>query len=268
MAIYYADELEHHGIQGMKWGVRRFQNPDGSLTPEGRERYYGTKETGKFTERVNKLSTASGTDSFGRPVTTIYDLYGSNDGKVQRLMRTPQAKAIASGIREQWKNVSSLEKSMATTEAKVLNRNTIDDLGRKAAEQNWKQYGRRLEKDGWTKKTYTDSVLYEDAKYFFGKNNVSNTAGFQWWVRNSGDPKAKQYLADVKKYKAAYSEYQKECNSLLRQFFGNYVNATDTATVAKGQALMDEFMRRWDTYEQDWMNGKTVPVSKISKLLV
>lgn len=32
-------ELYHHGIRGQKWGIRRFQNPDGSLTAEGRARY-------------------------------------------------------------------------------------------------------------------------------------------------------------------------------------------------------------------------------------
>lgn len=31
--------ISHHGIKGMKWGVRRFQNKDGSLTPEGQKRY-------------------------------------------------------------------------------------------------------------------------------------------------------------------------------------------------------------------------------------
>lgn len=32
-------DLSHHGIKGMKWGVRRFQNKDGSLTPAGKQRY-------------------------------------------------------------------------------------------------------------------------------------------------------------------------------------------------------------------------------------
>ena len=35
----FDDELYHHGIKGQRWGDRRFQNEDGSWTPEGRERY-------------------------------------------------------------------------------------------------------------------------------------------------------------------------------------------------------------------------------------
>lgn len=34
-----SDELKHYGIKGQKWGVRRFENADGTLTAEGRARY-------------------------------------------------------------------------------------------------------------------------------------------------------------------------------------------------------------------------------------
>lgn len=37
--------LIHHGVKGQKWGVRRFQNKDGSLTPKGKKRYlFGKKK--------------------------------------------------------------------------------------------------------------------------------------------------------------------------------------------------------------------------------
>lgn len=38
MSIIYESELYHYGVKGMKWGVRRYQNQDGSLTEEGQKR--------------------------------------------------------------------------------------------------------------------------------------------------------------------------------------------------------------------------------------
>lgn len=57
MTYYYVsskqpDYIMHSGTLGMKWGVRRHQNEDGSLTPEGKERY------GRTTEYNKKISKA------------------------------------------------------------------------------------------------------------------------------------------------------------------------------------------------------------------
>ena len=48
-----ADELKHYGIKGMKWGVRRFQNKDGSLTADGRKRY-GSEDLKSMQKQVNQ----------------------------------------------------------------------------------------------------------------------------------------------------------------------------------------------------------------------
>lgn len=41
----YKNELKHFGILGMRWGIRRYQDTSGRLTPAGRDRYIDQKET-------------------------------------------------------------------------------------------------------------------------------------------------------------------------------------------------------------------------------
>lgn len=56
-----SNELIHWGIKGMRWGVRRYQNKDGTLTPAGQKRYNKELEKLKAEQKVlkNKQRTAA-----------------------------------------------------------------------------------------------------------------------------------------------------------------------------------------------------------------
>ena len=56
--LYDSDYLAHYGIKGQKWGIRRFQNPDGTLTAEGAKRYGTVKEMKKAVKDEYKKDNA------------------------------------------------------------------------------------------------------------------------------------------------------------------------------------------------------------------
>lgn len=57
------NELKHWGIKGMKWGIRRFQNKDGSLTPKGRKRYSDNGDSSEESIDALKTRLRSSTDA-------------------------------------------------------------------------------------------------------------------------------------------------------------------------------------------------------------
>ena len=82
------NELYHFGVKGMKWGVRRYQNADGSLTPAGKKRVSKMykEESAKVTAELNKRGEKMYVDAYNRAANKM------NDGGIDKFNKQQEKK--------------------------------------------------------------------------------------------------------------------------------------------------------------------------------
>ena len=103
--------LAHHGILGQKWGIRRFQNKDGSLTAAGKKRYGSSGLTDKSVKQLEKNISAShnkrASDDARRKsrkevTKTAFDLADKSERLSQILKEARQLESDQDGAWEAW----------------------------------------------------------------------------------------------------------------------------------------------------------------------
>lgn len=133
------DEIKHHGIKGQKWGVRRYQNEDGTLTNAGKKRY-GTKENFEKQYPVDKKKSDVATIGAGRNAVRDAKDINRNLRELEREKSSKKQKKINKQIEEA---VRENAKSMTDQELRdAVNRlNMEENYTRMMANRNYVDVG-------------------------------------------------------------------------------------------------------------------------------
>ena len=148
---YEHDFLAHYGVKGQTWGVRRYQNEDGSLTPAGKAHYYG--ETSG--ESSGKKKKTTGINKEGEPVKTKSDSSKwkpsdaeklSDDELNRRNSRLQRERQYKDSTTPQWqKDAKQNAKNWATEAFKRIFIGTATTVAVAVAMKNAKKIGAWLE---------------------------------------------------------------------------------------------------------------------------
>ena len=154
--------LQHYGVIGMKWGIRRYQNSDGSLTPEGERRYNVGEKIKGFDENAYRR--------YDKKV---------NPNKYGRLSDEQKKKY-------DFEKRIDIEEEIQTIASKFENNNKLWSKYAKeyAAERYDSNYGKSGNPYGETKEAYVERYV----KQARGSGDMSLNV---WNYYVSKDPKAK-----------------------------------------------------------------------------
>lgn len=276
MSEYYMhsrDELCHFGIPGMKWGIRRYQNEDGSLTPAGKERYseaidaqdskyYSKREKRSGNRYLIKLSKKGihGDDLTWQQYRASKK-HGYNVSEKKDPAKGKKKKLDIKKLTDQFDNATSED---SNTEAEKLFNDVLDKYGdtywsakdseNKYASESFKKIDKeyraaRKKKLDPLEKKYRDleaKRYIADENYYvehpYEDMNSSEYAN-EYFKKKNNDPKLKKLEADEKKAYKKYSETQiKLDNEFLDKHAGAALSELGYEDTKEGRELIRKYV--------------------------
>lgn len=227
MSSFDEEFLAHHGIKGQKWGVRRWQNEDGSLTEAGKKKY-GT-------------------------------LFVSGSSKTQDKSSPYYRRKLPKFARKEIKKSMKSGEKIIVGEAPGIDRQVQDFLNKKKYRNvevytSYKDPRYKANKD-WKTKSVDASEYEEGSKEFLAKKDKAmtdaSTKGLAI-ILDEGSKATKENVKRLVGQNKNVSIYQLTKNQSLIKGFGNShdsaIDYSGTVSVDSGKTFNDSFTRRKKEY--------------------
>ena len=241
------NELQHWGIKGQKWGVRRYQNADGTLTAAGKKRY--NKELTKLREEKkvleNKRKTQAKIDKLDAMRKEIDDM---KSGK------KPSAESGKKSI----KDMSNEELEAAITRAKLEKdyRDAHPEVVSRGKQYMDKLLDKVIEKSPSTAVNLVDDYLDDRVRKALGLKKTDDKSVSEKLKQTLEDAKNKRDLDDLNdrdyqnlKRDAAKAEWEKKIRDNQAAKEPKTENKTETKSETKSEAKTESKREEKTVYE-------------------
>lgn len=192
--VIYGGELYHHGVKGQKWGVRNYQNEDGSYKPGAEGRYHESKDNYKTEkQKLSRLRDAQ----FARDIK--YDIWGR---------MTKNGRALRKDIKEQKRRVKDAKAVMKENKKNMY-------------KENVKKYSKEMDKANDYQEKADEE--YRKAKSMY--NDLGRTKIGRVITVMRGNKNSREIAAKVNRYAAQMdkaSKYQDRADAQYRKAREHY----------------------------------------------